>query len=36
MSLTNLSLAGKNLIIPGLREFDCDIPARDGKIIDLF
>jgi hypothetical protein len=34
MSLTKLSLAGNNLIIPGQREFD--IPAGDGKTANLF
>ncbi len=35
MSLTNLPLAGNNLIIPGQGEFG-DIPAEDGKINNLF
>ncbi len=37
MSLTKLSLAGKNLIIPGQGEFGyTDIPAGDGKIANPF
>jgi hypothetical protein len=37
MSLTKLSLAGNNLIIPGQEEFDySDIPAGDGKNDNLF
>jgi hypothetical protein len=36
MSLTKLSLAGKNSIIPGQEEFGYDIPAEDGKIANLF
>ncbi len=37
MSLTKLSLAGNNLIIPGQKEYVVsDIPDGDGKIIDLF
>ena len=36
MSLTKLSLAGNNLIIPGQGEFVSEIPAGDRKIIDLF
>jgi hypothetical protein len=35
MSLTKLSLAGKNLLIPGQGEF-CDIPAGDSKNDKLF
>jgi hypothetical protein len=36
MSLTKLSLDGSNLIIPGRGSFVSDIPAGDGKIINLF
>ncbi len=37
MSLTKLSLAGNNLIIPGQGEFGkCDIPPGEGKIANLF
>jgi hypothetical protein len=37
MSLTKLSLAGTNLIIPGQGEFGIsDIPAGDGKTCNLF
>jgi hypothetical protein len=37
MSLTKLSLAGNNLIIPGRRaSLVSDIPAGDGKIANLF
>jgi hypothetical protein len=38
LSLTELSLAGNNLIFPGQGEFDIlyDIPAGDGKIDYLF
>jgi hypothetical protein len=37
MSLTNLSLAGNNLIIPGAKEtLIRDIPAGDGKKDNLF
>ncbi len=36
MSLTKLSLAGKNLNIPGQGEFGCDIPAGDGKTLYPF
>ena len=36
MSLTNLSLAGKNLIIPARESLASDIPAGDGKIVNLF
>jgi hypothetical protein len=36
LALTKLSLARNNLIIPSQREFDGDIPAGDGKVIDLF
>jgi hypothetical protein len=38
MSLTKLSLARNNLIIPGQGEFDilCDFPAGDEKIDNLF
>jgi hypothetical protein len=36
MSLTKLSLAGINLIIPGQGEFGSDIPAGHGKIVKLF
>jgi hypothetical protein len=37
MSLTKLSLAGNNLIIPGQREFGySDIPSGDGKTVHLF
>ncbi len=37
MSLTKLSLAGNNLIIPGQREFGfSDIPAGDGNIANHF
>ncbi len=37
MSLTKLSLAGNNLIIPDHGEFGIsDIPAGDGKIANLF
>jgi hypothetical protein len=33
MSVTKLSLAGNNLIIPGQREFVSDFPAGDWKNI---
>jgi hypothetical protein len=36
MSLIKLSLDGNNLIIPVQGEFDSDILAGDGKIINLF
>jgi hypothetical protein len=36
MSLTKLSLAGKNSIIPTQGELAIDIPAGDGKIANLF
>ncbi len=39
MSLTKLSLDGNNLTIPAQGEFgpwDSDIPAGDGKIVNLF
>jgi len=36
MSLTKLSLAGKNVIIPGQGEFGSDIPAWDRKTANLF
>jgi hypothetical protein len=37
MSLTKLSLAGNNLIIPGQREsLVSDIPAGDWKIANIF
>jgi hypothetical protein len=38
MSLTELSLAGNNLIIPGQGEFGTvsDIPPWDGKTANLF
>jgi hypothetical protein len=36
MSLTKLSLAGNNLIITARESLVIDIPAEDGKIIDLF
>jgi hypothetical protein len=35
-SLTKLSLAGNNLIIPGQGELVNDIPAWDGKLASLF
>ncbi len=36
MSLTKLSLAGKNLIIPARESLVSDNPAGDGKIDNLF
>jgi len=36
MSLTKLSLAWNNLIIPGQGELFSDIPAAEGKIANLF
>ncbi len=37
MSLTNLSLAGNDLIIPSQEEYMVsDIPAGNGKIASLF
>jgi hypothetical protein len=36
MSLTKLSLAGKNFIIPGQGKFVRDTPPVDGKIANLF
>jgi hypothetical protein len=36
MSLTKLSLAGKNLIIPGQGKFGQWHPAWNGKIDNLF
>ncbi len=36
MSLTKLSLAGNNLIIPGQTEFVRDIPTGDRKTANLF
>ncbi len=38
MSLTELSLAGNNLItvFPAMESLVCDIPAGDGKIDNLF
>jgi hypothetical protein len=37
MSLIKLSLDGNNLIIPAQREsLVIDIPAEDGKIVNLF
>jgi hypothetical protein len=37
MSLTKLSLAGKNLTIPGQGELESDIPTGDGgKTANLF
>jgi hypothetical protein len=37
MSLIKLSLDGNNLIIPAQREIlVIDIPAGDGKIVNLF
>jgi hypothetical protein len=36
MSLTKLSLAGNNLIIPSQGEFVSDIPVEDGKKDNLF
>ncbi len=36
MPLTKLSLAGNNLNFPSSESLVSDIPAGDGKIIDLF
>jgi hypothetical protein len=36
VTITKLSLAGNNLIIPGQGELVSDIPAGDGKIVNLF
>jgi hypothetical protein len=36
MSLTKLSLAGNNFIIPGQGDLVSDIPAWEGKITNLF
>jgi hypothetical protein len=36
MSLTKLSLAGNNEIMPSRESLGSDIPARDGKIANLF
>jgi hypothetical protein len=36
MSLTKLSLAGNNLIVPGHGDIDNDIPAGEGKYDRLF
>ncbi len=36
MSLTKLSQAGKNVIIPSMESFVSDIPAGDGKPANLF
>jgi hypothetical protein len=36
MSLTKLSLAGNNLIIPGQGELVSDIPAGTGKLIAFY
>jgi hypothetical protein len=36
MSLTKLSLARNNLLIPGQGEFGSDIPQGDGKIANFF
>jgi hypothetical protein len=36
MSLTKLSLAGKNLIIPGQRKFGKWHPGWDGKTANIF
>jgi hypothetical protein len=36
MSLTKLSLAGNNKIIPSQESLDSDIPAGDKKMANLF
>ncbi len=36
MSLTKLSLAGKNLIFPARVSLESNIPGEDGKIDNLF